>query len=256
MVDEIFAGNTGKPGSHGAVEWAIAWTLGDGLSRPIATPSRHRKAATHETGLRAAILRGLKNYAELANNKRAAILTAEDVLNFCSAMLSVFVREPEFVGQTKDRLSSPEATRIGRQCPQGRLRPLARRLAEPGQQAARLGGGAGRRAAAAGARKGNRPAERDAQAAPPRQARRLPSRPRRAPKSHRRGGDSAGGSAKQARDRASQAVLPLRGKILNVAGASREKVGSSQAIADLIQALAAVPATATAKTICATTRSF
>ena len=112
IVDEMFSGNHGKPGTHGAVEWAIAWTLGDGgvssYCNTVPTPD----GGTHEAGLRTALLRGLKNYAELTKNKGAAILTAEDIFAHCNAMLSVFVREPEFVGQTKDKLASGEATRI------------------------------------------------------------------------------------------------------------------------------------------------
>ena len=112
IVDEIFSGQSGKPGSHGAVEWAIAWTLADGFLNSYCNTIPTAEGGTHEQGLRTALLRGLRAYAELKGDKRAAIITAEDVLVQCSAMLSVFVREPEFVGQTKDRLSSAEATRI------------------------------------------------------------------------------------------------------------------------------------------------
>ena len=112
IVDDIFSGQSGKPGSHGAVEWAISWNLADGFLQSYCNTIPTGEGGTHEQGLRTALLRGLRSYAELKGNKRAATLTAEDVLVQCSAMLSVFVREPEFVGQTKDRLTSPEATRI------------------------------------------------------------------------------------------------------------------------------------------------
>src|SRR3569833_3974507 len=112
IVDDIFSGQSGKPGSHGAVEWAFSWNLADGFLNSYCNTIPTAEGGTHEQGLRTALLRGLRSYAELKGDKRGANLTAEDVLVQCSAMLSVFVREPEFVGQTKDRLSSPEATRI------------------------------------------------------------------------------------------------------------------------------------------------
>ena len=112
IVDDIFSGQHGKPGSHGAVEWAIAWTLADGFLNSYCNTIPTAEGGTHEQGLRTALLRGIRAYAELKGDKRGANITAEDIFVQCSAMLSVFVREPEFVGQTKDRLSSPEATRI------------------------------------------------------------------------------------------------------------------------------------------------
>src|SRR5690606_33601539 len=112
IVDDIFAGKAGRPGSHGAVEWAVSWYLGDGYVQSYCNTVPTRDGGTHEAGLRAAILRGLRAYADLVGNKRASILTSEDVLAHCGAMLSVFIREPEFVGQTKDKLASGEATRI------------------------------------------------------------------------------------------------------------------------------------------------
>ena len=112
IVDDIFSGQSGKPGTHGAVEWAISWNLADGFLQSYCNTIPTAEGGTHEQGLRTALLRSIRAYAELKGDKRASILTAEDLLVQCSAMLSVFVREPEFVGQTKDRLSSPEATRI------------------------------------------------------------------------------------------------------------------------------------------------
>ncbi len=237
VVDEIFSGRVGKPGSHGAVEWAICWCLGDGFVSSYCNTIPTADGGTHEAGLRTAILRGLKNYAELTNNKRAAVLTAEDVLSFCSAMLSVFVREPEFVGQTKDKLSSPEATRIVDTA----LRDAFDHwLAAAPAQATKLLDWAVDRAEERLRRRKEK--EIDRQSAT--RKLRLPGKLADCTQTAAQGaelfiveGDSAGGSAKQARNRASQAVLPLRGKILNVAGATREKMASSQLISDLIQAL-------------------
>ena len=237
VVDDIFSGSLGKPGSHGAVEWAIAWTIGDGgvssYCNTVPTPD----GGTHESGLRTALLRGLKNYAELTKNKGAAMLTAEDVLSHCSAMLSVFVREPEFVGQTKDKLASGEATRIV----DNALRDAFDHwLAASPNQAGKLLDWAIERAEDRLRRRKEK--EIDRQSAT--RKLRLPGKLADCTQTAAQGaelfiveGDSAGGSAKQARSRASQAVLPLRGKILNVAGASRDKLASSQIIQDIIQAV-------------------
>jgi topoisomerase-4 subunit B len=237
IVDDLFAGSHGKPGTHGAVEWAVAWTLGDGgvssYCNTVPTPD----GGTHEAGLRLVLLRGLKGYAELTKNKAAAILTAEDVFAHCNAMLSVFVREPEFVGQTKDKLASTEATRIVDTA----LRDAFDHwLAASPNQAGKLLDWAVERAE----ERLRRRKEKEIDRASATRKLRLPGKLADCTQTAAQGaelfiveGDSAGGSAKQARNRQSQAVLPLRGKILNVAGASREKLQSSQLIADLIQAL-------------------
>ena len=109
---EVFAGKSAKQGGHGSVEWAIAWFAGDGFVRSYCNTVPTPEGGTHEAGLRSALLRGFKSYAELVGNKRAAVITSDDIMTSCGAMLSVFIREPEFVGQTKDRLASAEALRV------------------------------------------------------------------------------------------------------------------------------------------------
>ena len=237
IVDDIFSGISGKPGTHGSCEWAIAWHLGDSFVNSYCNTIPTQDGGTHEAGLRTALLRGIKNYAELTGNKRASILTAEDVMTQCGAMLSVFIREPEFVGQTKDRLSSGEATRVVDTAIRDAFDHW---LAASPREAGKLLEWTLDRADERVRRRKQK--EIDRQSATRRL--RLPGKLADCSQTAAQGaelflveGDSAGGSAKQARDRKSQAVLPLRGKVLNVAGASRDKVAASQTIGDIIQAL-------------------
>ncbi len=236
ITGSIFAGRTEHSG-HGAVEWAIAWHTGDGFVRSYCNTVHTGDGGTHEAGLRAALVRGLKNHATRIGQKRAQILTADDVMGSCSAMLSVFIREPEFVGQTKDRLASADATRLV----DAAIRdPFDHWLAGATAEAARLLDWVIGRAEERMRRRQEREINRKTAV----RKLRLPGKLADCSQSAAGGseifiveGDSAGGSAKQARNRATQAVLPLRGKILNVANSSRDKAVQNQHLADLIQAL-------------------
>ena len=236
---DIFTGSAGKTGTHGAAQWAVAWTAdADGFLNSYCNTIPTPDGGTHESGLRAALTRGLKDHAErVGQGKRAASITSDDVMTGAGAMLSVFIREPEFQGQTKDRLATAEAQRIVEQAIKD---PFDHWLAGNPTQANKLFEFVVERAD----ERIRRRQEKDIARKSAVRKLRLPGKLADCTNSAAQGselfvveGDSAGGSAKQARDRASQAILPLRGKILNVASAGKDKLQQNQQLADLAQAL-------------------
>ncbi|TDH39263.1 DNA topoisomerase IV subunit B [Pseudohoeflea suaedae] len=237
VTREIFAGKTAKTGGHGSLEWAVAWYGGDSSISSYCNTIPTPEGGTHEAGLRIALTKGLKTYGELTGNKRAAQITTDDVMISAMGMLSVFIREPEFVGQTKDKLATVEAQRIV----ENALRdPFDHFLTDSPAEADKLLEWVIERAEERNRRRKEKEVNRKTAV----RKLRLPGKLSDCSQTTAEGaelfiveGDSAGGSAKQARNRANQAILPLRGKILNVASAGREKLSANQQLADLIQAL-------------------
>ncbi len=239
-----FVGRWERPGETGKVEWAVAWTPAgfgeaDSFMQSYCNTVPTPEGGTHEAGFRAALTRGLKQYAELTGEKRGVIITADDVLSQAGALVSVFVANPEFQGQTKERLSSSDAQRL---VEKALADPFDHWLtAQPKAASALLEFVVER----AEERLKRRKDKEVARASATRKLR-LPGKLADCSGSAMDGtelflveGDSAGGSAKQARNRKTQAILPLRGKILNVASATADKFGGNKELSDLLLALGA-----------------
>jgi topoisomerase-4 subunit B len=240
LTPRPFLGKVDFP-DGGSVEWAVAWPddEDEGFSHSYCNTIPTVEGGTHEAGLRNALTRGLKAHGELIGNKRVAQATGEDVTTGAAMLLSLFLRDPQFQGQTKERLASVEATRLVENAVRDHFdhwlgadpattRLLLDRIAERAEE--RL----------------NRRQQKEMARKTATRKLRLPGKLADCTSNSSIGteiflveGDSAGGSAKQARKRETQAILPLRGKILNVASASADKMRGNQELSDLILALGA-----------------
>ena len=242
VTPQVFAGKVQKEGGHGSCEWAVTWVAAgignaDGMNASYCNTVPTPEGGTHEQGMRAALTKGLKAYGERINNKKATMITGEDVMGTAAALVSVFVREPEFQGQTKDKLATPEAAKIVETTLRDHFEHY---LTAAPADADKLLGWVIDRAEERVRRRQEKEVSRKSAV----RKLRLPGKLADCAQSSSEGaelfiveGDSAGGSAKQGRNRKNQAILPLRGKILNVANATQSKMQQSQQIADLVLAL-------------------
>ncbi|SFN53011.1 DNA topoisomerase IV subunit B [Roseovarius lutimaris] len=222
----------------GKVEWAINWTPSrDGFIQSYCNTVPTPEGGTHEAGFWAAIIKGIKAYGELVGNRKAAQINRDDLAAGGCALVSCFIREPEFVGQTKDRLATTDAARMV----EGAVRDhFDNWLAADTKSAGAILDFLVLRAE----ERLRRRQEKETQRKTATKKLRLPGKLVDCSSNTRDGtelfiveGDSAGGSAKMGRNRVNQALLPLRGKILNVLGAASSKLGTNAEISDLTQAL-------------------
>ncbi len=238
ITENAFHGMIDLPDSNGRVEYAVTWPqFGDGFIHSYCNTVPTPQGGSHETGLRGALTRGLKSFGEMSNVKKASQITADDIMGGSCALLSVFIREPQFQGQTKEKLANPEVSRWVDSAVKdyfdnwlssntNEAKALLEYVIERSDERLR------KKEERITARKvGSRRS-------------RLPGKLADCSRNNSDDtelfiveGDSAGGSAKQARHRQTQAILPLRGKILNVVSATADKIRANSEIQDLITAM-------------------
>jgi len=238
VTPTAFSDHIEFPDDAGRVEFAIAWPLsGEGFTDSNCNTVPTPQGGTHEQGLRSALARGLRNYGEMIGNKKAGIITADDVTGHAAILLSVFIREPQFQGQTKDKLANAEVTRLVDQAVKDHFDHWLTSDTASGQ-------GLLQYIIDLAEERQKRRQEKELSRKSATKRLRLPGKLADCSRTAAEGteifiveGDSAGGSAKQARNRVTQAILPLRGKILNVVSATKDKIRANQEIQDLTQAL-------------------
>jgi len=241
VVPQPFAGEAksetnGTAG--GKVEWAVWWpTDEEGFVRSYCNTVPTSEGGTHESGFRSALVRGLKRYAELTGNRKGSVITADDVIDGSAGLVSVFIEQPQFQGQTKEKLVSVEATKLVETIVGDNFEHWLTGDKEAGNVLLE-------HVITKAEERLRRKQDREQQRKTATRKLRLPGKLADCSNTAAEGteiflveGDSAGGSAKAARNRETQAILPLRGKILNVASASADKLRENQEVQDLIQAL-------------------
>ncbi len=235
----FFSGTAPLSDDMGQVEWVVAWPDDeeDGFLNTYCNTVPTQEGGTHEQGLRNALTKGLRAYGDLLNNKKAGQVASEDVMSGACVLLSLFLRDPQFQGQTKDKLVSVEATRLVESAIKDHFDHWL--SADPESGKALL-----QRIVDRAEERGRRKAAKETNRKTPTRRLRLPGKLADCARQTKAGtelflveGDSAGGSAKSGRNREIQAILPLRGKILNVASASSDKMRQNQELKDLIEAL-------------------
>jgi len=234
ITPDFFQGVIDFPKKEGRIEWAIAWIeRGESALTSYCNTVATLSGGTHELGFRHALLKGMREFGELAKNKKASKITADDVFSRSSAVISVFIKDPQFQGQTKEKLSTTRATKLVESAVRDHFDhwlsdnlKISHMLLGSMVESAEL--------------RERQKQEREESRKTPTQRLRLPGKLADCSQQKKEGtevflveGDSAGGSAKTARDRATQAILPLRGKILNVAHATLDKIKNNQEILDI-----------------------
>ncbi len=238
VVPEIFAGSADFPDSLGKVEWAISWLrFDDGFAKSYCNTIYTPQGGTHEQGFKAGLLKALKNYGDFTGNNKLNTLIAEDIFASAVSIASVFIKSPIFQGQTKEKLLSSEAAKLV----ENAVRPQFENWLTDSPSIAGL---LIDKILSDCEERLNRKKSKEVARKSPIKSMRLPGKLTDCANDSKRGseiflveGESAGGSAKQARNRENQAILPLKGKILNVANSSADKIAANTEIRDLLTAL-------------------